>query len=594
MNNATPTTVPAMLKARALASPQQVAFHYKQHDQWCSLTWSDYWQQANHIAAQLQQQGVQPGESVVIILPTSLEWELIDKAALMIGAVVVGIEPHAPPEHMTAILQQCQADIWVVADTALAERLSDAPKPKLIISLDPNPPASATPTLAWDTLLNEPTSALQPEYTGPGPDEPAALIFTSGTTGAPKAILYTHQQVVTACDAIQDRFQLQASDQGICWLPLANLFQRIVNLCLMQAGGSSHIVDDPQQIMTAITELKPTFFIGVPRVYEKISKGIQAQLGKLPRWPRQCLNYGLNQAIAYHRHTTNNETPTVAMALANRLLQPTLLAKFRAALGGNLRFIVSGSAPCPEWITHFFNSMGIPLLEAYGISENIVPVCANSLTESKPGSVGKPLKSNQVKLADDGEVLVKGPGLFRHYGASSTQPAALAEDSLTADGFYRTSDFGHFDAHGFLYLTGRKSDLIKSSTGRRISLTKVETALSQAAEIDQVMVYGANRKGLVALISLADPQPHTPETTAALANSLATASAGLAAYEQIHAALILAAPLTIEAKELTPNLKIRRQFVADKYQPELDQLYTELSEQPTDAESNPTPMIRYQ
>ena len=597
-----PLTIPAMLERRARQTPDRTALYYKEDGIWATISWSEYWTSVQNIASQLHQHGISAGANIAIILPTCKEWEFIDKAALALGAVVVGIEPHIPNEHINAIIELANTSVLVVQDLkqALALGADTLHTMDLIITLANDPPLTVGPTVTWAQLI-KPAAAEQAIKSRAKSTAPAAVIFTSGTTGSPKAIQYSHSQVMAACYAIRNTFNVSEQDIGICWLPLANLFQRIVNLCAMSLGSATYIVEDPKKIMDEVVVVQPTYFIGVPRVYEKIYKGIQAKFLQMPAWMGKCITFGLDQ-VQQRQHMLERNRPIPAhIKLTYFVMNITILRALRNIMGGNLKFMVTGSAACPEWITRFFHAIGIPLLEAYGVSENIIPISANQLNDYQAGSVGKPLPGNQVTVSDEGEILVKGPGLFQGYQQSSSTDA-----SFTKEGYYRTSDYGYFDHNGYLHITGRNSDIIKTSTGRRIPLTRIESLLQKISVIDQAIVMGNGKRLLVTIITLDQERlselgiflPQTSndnELTAIeqyafinsiIAKEIRTATISLAPYEQIAGCLISPTPFSIENGELTRNLKIRRQAIEAQYHKSIEQLYQTLEHQeyPNDKE----------
>jgi long-chain acyl-CoA synthetase len=573
-----PQTIPELLRYRAQQRPDSIAcYHHAGEQGWVATIWSDYSEKVSRVAASLVSNGLGKGDHLGIIIPTCREWDIAEKAALSLGVVVVGIEPHAPLQHQERIIRHAGINALLVSDLEQLELLDDAAcrDLTLIITLQDcsqdKEREERARVLQWRNIYENPGNS---DGSTPIGSDPATIIFTSGTTGEPKGIVYTHRQCMLACQSLLDIFgNFTAADNVICWMPLANLFQRIMNLCAVGTGSPVYFVENPQQVMDYIEGVKPSVFIGVPRFYEKLWSGILEQIETMPVWQRVPASLSLDIA---HRHASScreGKTPSILLRLALRAADAVVLAKLRGIMGGRIQYMISGSAPCPTKVLEFFGAIGLPLLEAYGISENIVPVAANRPEDYRLGSVGKPLTLNQVKISADGEVLVKGEGLFSGYYHD-----AESAGNFTEDGFYATQDYGFFDEDGYLFLKGRKSEIIKTSTGRRIALNRVENVLRQIALVDQVVVVGSGRKSLLAIVAL-DPDRLQAQQAAKPVNIEALLAAevqekcrALAPYERVRGCLVTSGQFTIEAAELTPNLKFRRAVIEAHHAEDIDRL----------------------
>jgi long-chain acyl-CoA synthetase len=327
----------------------------------------------------------------------------------------------------------------------------------------------------------------------------------------------------------------------ICWLPLSSLFQRMAVLVAAATGMESHFLNDPRRILETVANVAPSFLIGIPRFFEKLEE--------------------------YVRASDEHETKP-----------------WRE----RLRFTISGSAPLARTVQEYLYSRGVLVLEAYGCSENTIPIAANRVTEHRFGSVGKPVSPNEVRIAEDGEVLVRGPGVFSGYLGNSN-----SNQWFTSDRFYRTGDCGRFDADGFLYLTGRKSDIIKTSTGRQISPSAIEDVYREIPYVDQIVVFGSGRKQLVALVTLnsdvlakylplsdrnsSAQSLATPLISKRVADDFQAMNARLADFEQVRAVGILANALSVEGGDLTPNGKLRRTVIEAKFGDFISRLSDDLS-----------------
>jgi len=598
MNHQRPaTTVPELLCRRVEETPHAAAVYRRLGArQWAGTTWSELEDQVQRLAAALKRLGVRKGDRLAIYARTCPKWQVAELAGLLAGAVVVGVDAHASAEQVAYVLRHSGAKFMVVDEADKARQIPEGIRRglALVIAMESSAdgPRDGDCRL-WDEVFGgaplpgDGDAVSFPALTG---DDPATLIYTSGTTGRPKAIEYTHHLLLVACQAIARAVpELGPADRLLCWLPMAHLFQRMVNLTAIVHGTQTYFVEDPREIMTSIGEVRPSLFVAVPRFYERLYEGIARRLARQPRWMAWITRTALRAGAAHAGRARRGERPSPGQWLWHAVLDRLVLRKIRAAMGGRIKFMITGSAPTPAWLLEFFHSVGLLMLEAYGISENTVPMAMNLPEDYRFGSVGRPLPGNEIRLAPDGEVLVRGPGVFCGYHEADDEGRRF-----TAEGFYRTGDLGHLDEEGFLYLTGRKAEIIKTSTGRRISPARVEAAYAQSPLMDQVVVFGNARKYLVGLLVLrrsaveealaetgvdvaaSDGNIHQlPATEALVHRELDRWGRELAPHERIVDFAILPEPLSVARGELTPTLKVRRGRVAELYSHLIDPLYGE-------------------
>ncbi len=583
-----PKTIPEFLRGRVRESPHAVATcHYVEGKGWVSTIWADYFEEVQQIASALKRYGVEKEDRLGIMIPTCREWDLIEKAALMLGAVVVGIEPHASVEHKELIIRHTGASALFVNEPGQLKVLSEETvrAHKLIVALEGCSGDDPIRVTAWQDLRADTADIQDFAKEGPAGSDPATIIYTSGTTGTPKGILYTHEQLMAACRSLLEVFRTFGENgRVICWLPLVNLFQRMLNLWAVGTASGIYFVEDPRQVFDHIQSIEPLLFAGVPRFYEKLYGSIQARIDSMRVWQKQLVLAAIGIAERCARFRRKHQAPPLWLRALYPAADALVLAKLRNVMGAKIKYMITGSAPCPVEILEFFDAIGLPLLEAYGMSENIVPIAANRLEDYRLGSVGKPLALNEVKIAEDGELLVKGPGLFSGYYGSEHP-----REGFTPDGFYPTGDFGYFDEGGYLYLRGRKSEIIKTSTGRRLSLVGVESALRQIPFVDHVAVIGSGRKALIAILTLdqerlgdletgaqGSGQGLSPQLRERLTKEILLKEQNLAPYERISGCILYREPFTVSGGELTPNLKLRRAVIETKHTEEINRLYKEL------------------
>jgi long-chain acyl-CoA synthetase len=580
-------TATALLQHQAATVPDAAAtFHRINSSQWVPTTWKTLYREVERTARAFSGLGLRKSDRLAIIAHTCREWVVAELAGMRAGAAIVGIDPHAGPEQISWILDHSQAAAVVVARAGVLDAVPEHVLQRLtfVVTLDGTGPAvHASKVVTWEALssMNAPDAGPPP----PQPEDPATVIYTSGTTGQPKGIEYSHRQMMTACEASLEAFPvLRQPNRFICWLPMAPLFQRMLNLVAFAGGSTIYFSEDPRQIMQVAAQVRPTVFASVPRFYEKVYEAIQHRLSSSVGVRKRLSRAALSAGAAWSRAVRAGGFASWPLRARRALHDRLVLRRIRAVMGGEIRLMLTGSAATPAWLLEFFHSIGFLLLEAYGISENPVPVAANRPDAYRFGSVGRPLALNSVRLTPDGEVVVKGPAMFHGYLGEPRNPEAWTED-----GYYRTGDLGRFDSDGFLYLTGRSSEIIKTSTGRRISPAVVEGTYRRASSIDQVVVIGQNRPFLVALIV-----PNTPAGAAIddalvdrVENEIAGLAGSLAKHEQVRAFALLAAPLSVESGELTANLKPRRHVIASRHAALIESMFEPDAEIPAGRRCRP-------
>jgi long-chain acyl-CoA synthetase len=522
---------------------------------------------------------------------TCREWQVAEIGALLARAAVVGIDAHAAPEQAAWILKHSGACALVVDDSEtlrkLPVELTDPLKFSLIV-FDRREGARAG-ACSWQDCMTAATISTSEPDSNPHLTDAAVVIYTSGTTGTPKGIEYSHEQLMTSAWAMFDEFPDFGRGRFVCWLPMSALFQRMMNLLAFATDSVTYFVEDPRDIVRRLPEIRPTVFTSVPRFYEKLYEGIQQRLASQTGRQKRLVERALAVGAVWSRAERVGERPTWGFRVRHAILDRLVLRRIRAVMGGEIRLMVSGSAAAPVWLLEFFHSIGLLVLEAYGITEDPVPVAVNRPSEYRFGSVGKPFSVNRVQIGENGEVQVRGPATFGGY-IGEGRPV----DRFTADGYYRTGDAGYFDADGFLFLTGRISEIIKTSSGRRISPIAVEGIYQRSRFVDQIVVFGHNRPFLVALVAL-----NVPAVADALASAGFTAitsqeawhnatavmdllrrefdvlGESLARHERIRTFTILPAPFSIERGELTATLKPRRTQIEERYRDAIDAMFAQ-------------------
>ena len=561
-------SVPGLLDVRSADSPNEAALWQLDADEkWVASNWADYRRAVAALANGFRKLGLAQGDRVAILASSSKAWDYAQLAILAAGGVAVGLDSHGLDEHSQEIARRCDFSGVVVTNHRLLEKLGDevCRKLRFVVSIEP---CAEPGVVDLASLISE--EAPSDDWNQAQADAVATIIFTSGTTGAPKGIEYTHRQICLAAAAILSAFpDLAEGSRLACWLPLSNLFQRIINICAIGRGAQTFYLADPREIMRVVSAIAPDVFIGVPRFYEKLYAGIEQALAGKPAWQRGlahwALRVGERQAGAQRAGLRCGLPQKLEWVLAERLV----LSKLRAILGPNLRFMISGSAPMPVWLLERFHAMGILVLEAYGLSENIIPVALNRPGQFRFGSVGLPLPGCEVRLADDGELLVRGPGVCRAYIGE-----AGGEARIDSAGFLASGDFASIDDDGYVTLTGRKSEIFKTSTGRRVAPALIESLLRQLPQVDYAAVFGAGRTQPTALLVISEAawQGDQQQFCQRFRREAQRALAPLPAYLHPAGVALTTRLFTIAGGELTANLKLRRRTIEENFAEVLGEL----------------------
>ena len=582
-------TIPEMLEKRAADTPDRPA-HYTRGDQknWVSTSWKEYYETVAAIAGGLKKVGIKPGDHIGIMAPTSQTWEFVQMAILYSRGVVIGIDLNEIQENINLIVKKSALAGIVVQNLQLLKKIDPENLSGLTfyISMDTlDEPRDSGRVLFLDDLKKSEQQTILPAET-----DPATIIFTSGTTGEPKGILYRHDQVRIACRSILDGFDDLDSHYHVpCWLPLSNLFQRIINFCAIELGATTYFVDNPRQIISLLPQINPHLFIGVPRVFEKVYEAIQARISEKSPLQQKLIEYAVSMGDRHAAAIRNNTSLSFFEQVQYKLMDRLILKNIRSFLGKNMKYLISGSAPMPVWLLEKYHALGILVLEAYGSSENIIPNAMNVPKAFKFGTVGRPRPENEIKFLEDGELLIKGPGVFEGYYKDTSDKAVFSDD-----GYYPTGDYVSADKDGFLSITGRKSEVFKTSTGKKIAPAGIEEYLRQVPYVEHAVVFGAGKKFVIALVSLSPDglarlagqegekdlskiEANVDEQClAAIATDITACLEPLPGFQQPAGLLVTGYQLNVENKDLTANFKLKRKHISERFDAPIQELYRQL------------------
>ena len=543
--------------------------------------------------------GVKPGDRVGLFSTNRPEWHTADFAINGAGAVTVPIYFNESPDRMTYILKHCGAKVIFVAGKPQVEKLffvrGNLPELENIIVADAGG-YGPSEWLRYETLVEsagkKDVASYRERASQVLPDQLASIIYTSGTTGEPKGVMLTHSNFCSNVTDVGQDFHLNpAEDVALSFLPLSHVYERTVAYIYLFQGCPLAYVESIDAVPQALLEVRPTVVAAVPRFFEKIYARLVEQGSKTAGVKRMIFDWAMKIANQSAHWRASGRQASLAVKLAWLLANQLVYKKVRTGLGGRLRLVSSGGAPLAKELTDFFWAVGVPIYQGYGLTETS-PIVSTNYPVNRPGSSGKPIANVHVRIAEDGEILVKGPCIMQGYYKN---PEATRE-ALTPDGWFSTGDIGHLDKDGYLYITDRKKDLIKTAGGKFVAPQPIENLLKTSPYILNAMVIGDKRRFIAALIV---PNPATvgarladeglkfssPAEMAAHARAHALIeqeikrlTGHLAQYETIKRFALLPEDFTFDGGTLTFTLKLKRRAVEERYRQAIESLYADVAE----------------
>lgn len=554
------STLAQWILKRILHTDPTPKLFVQRQKQWQGQSWAQAGAQLQHISTGLYHLGLHPGERVAIIGDPDPFWILYDFATLLNGAITVGIYPTLTAAQTAYQLQHSQACIVIVGDDQQLDKITSIkaqlPALRHLLRWDWEPPSAALNH--WPDVQKRAQNVQSTDI--------ASLVYTSGTTGPPKAAMLSHGALCQVCEGTQRLLPLSQGERSICFLPLAHVLQRIGVYRALIEDIAAYFCQRFDEVPATLPIAQPSLLLAVPRMLEKIKAGIEKQVSQQsPLRQRifyQALAIGHQRSLALEQGQMLSLSLRIKWRFAQRVFD-----KVQTRLGGRLKLFACGGAALAPDVARFFHAMGIDVLEGWGLTETCAPATMNTLQNFRFGTVGKVLPNTEIRLATDGEIWVRGPGLFSGYW---NNPDATAD--VFEDGWFKTGDIGAWD-DGFLKIIDRKKELIITSGGKNIAPLPLEQRL-KIAPIGQAIVIGDHRPYLVALLA-PDPegQPPTDAEKARIDEHIQAINTTLAPFEQLKAWAWLPETLTVENGLLTPTQKIRRRPIAERYAPLIETLY---------------------
>jgi long-chain acyl-CoA synthetase len=590
-------SVAHMFLDRVAATPHAEAFRYPQDGSWESVTWQQVGERVYNIAGGLIALGIAPGDRVALASSTRYEWVLVDFAVMCAGAATTTVYPTTNARDAAYIVANSGSRVVVAEDQTqlqkLVEHRAELPDVGKVVTIDGNGDSDWVITLdeleqLGKQLLADLPDAVERRVAAISPGQLASLIYTSGTTGRPKGVRLTHRAWTYTAAAIDALDILGPDDLNFLWLPLAHTFGKVMLALPLQIGFPTAIDGRVDRIVDNLAVLHPTLMGAAPRILEKAHARVEGMVAEQGELRKMIFDWAIRLGITVSQARQTGKKPSLMSSLAYRVADRMVFSSIRERFGGRLRFFVSAAAALDRDVAQWFDAVGIVVLEGYGLTETAAASFINRPNAYRLGTVGWPFPETEVKIAEDGEILLKGPGVMSEY---HDLPDATAE-ALDPDGWLRTGDIGELDADGFLRITDRKKDMFKTSQGKYVAPSAIDAKFKGLCPYaSELLVYGEAKPYCVALVAL-DKEAivdwaakhslagksfseiaHDEKTRDLIAEYIEALNLELNRWEQIKSFAIADREFSVEAGDLTPSMKLRRRAVLDGFTDRLSALY---------------------
>lgn len=590
-----PTTLGHCILSMRDRNTKNIAVMLKTNGSWQNKTWQEYYKEVETLGSALLSLGIKEGDRVAIMANTRYEWSVADLGILGIKAVTVPVYQNSTAEDVEYILNDCAARILICEGRGplkIFESIkSKCPHIEKVVVLEEN--CQNQSVLTWPQIhkLGEEYLKKNPNHYREicqtlQPEDTATIIYTSGTTGRPKGVLLTHLQGFSEVSEAYPLCGITEKDISLTFLPYAHILGRIEHWGHIFVGCTLAYAESIEKIRGNLTEIRPTFMVSVPRIFEKIYGGILAQIQTQPL-KLKLFQWALDIGRKVGDHKMSGEALPLDLLLKYELARKLVLGKITDAFGGRLRFAISGGAPISKDIAIFFHSAGVLILEGYGLTETTAAIAVNTPFNYRFGSVGRPIGDVKFRIAEDGEILVKSAKVMKEYYNN----IEATKEAFT-DGWFHTGDIGEILPSGDLKITDRKKDLIKTAGGKYVAPQRLDGLLKLCPYISHVHIHGDQKKYIVALLTLDRPSVenlarekniqfsdwnelvNSPFVRELLRKAVSDANNELASWESIKKYAILPNEFTIEGGELTPSLKVKRKVIDQRFKDKIDELYS--------------------
>lgn len=563
---------------------EKTALLVKREKQYRPITYTELGKRVYAFARALHELGVRKGDRVAILAENCPEWAITDWATLCLGAITVPIYPTLTAPQVGEILCDSEPKVLVVSDKKqrrkALEAIEGTPLNPQIICIEPD---SGGETPSFEQMLNQPgtltESELQAIVEASQPSDIITFIYTSGTTGEPKGAMLTHSNLIPNIEGVLELIDWRPGDVFLSFLPLSHVFERMGGHFLpIYAGLTIAYAESLFTLANDMVTVKPTLMLGVPRFYASVMDRILASVRQMPPLRQKLFYRMLEVGKVYAQCWREGRSAPLGVRLRHGILDKLVASKIRERVGGQLRYFVSGGAALPKEVAEFFHAFGILIIEGYGLTETSPVLTVNPPNAPRFGSVGKPIRGVEIRIAEDGEILARGPNIMLGY---YNKPEATAA-AIDPDGWFHTGDVGHMDSDGYLYITDRKKDIIVLANGKNVAPQPLENLLKQSDLVQEAVVYGDGMSAPVALIvpnidalrAFAKQEGVDADGDVLLNHDavqkryrqeLERVNRELADFQRLKGFRLVSQPFSIETGELTPTLKVKRRVVAEKY-----------------------------
>jgi long-chain acyl-CoA synthetase len=575
------------------------ALTYKRNGSWISISSSKLLERIRNVSAGLYSLGIRKGDRAAILAANSSEWTLADAACQFGGVIDVPIYTTLTPTSVNYILNDSESKVLFLEDEASYERLRDVIRQtsavRQVVLFQSTKDVSAE-TISFAelehrgaNLLREDQHLLERLASDVRPDDAATIIYTSGTTGEPKGVMLTHSNIISNVIDAAEKYSFSGDDTSLSVLPLSHIFERTGMYLYIFYGMRVHYAESIEKVPDNLQEIRPTIFIGVPRIFEKVYAKAKLNATQKGRSKELIFDWAMEIAKQVALKKEHDKPLSLYMFAKHRLADKLVYKKLRDFFGGRLRYCITGGAALPDGIFLIFTGAGIPIMQGYGLTETSPVISSNNPANGKVGTVGKPIRNVKVRIADDGEIEVTGPGVMLGY----YNKVEATREAFTEDGWFRTGDIGKLDEDGFLTITDRKKELFKTSGGKYIAPSHIEQMIRGSRFVSQAVLIGNGRRFPAALIvpnfeqldsyaklkgldigSRSEYCAH-PKIIDLIRRQLDSMTSDLAQFEKVKRFVLLENEFTVEGGELTPTLKVKRRAVDEKYRDVIEHIYSE-------------------
>jgi long-chain acyl-CoA synthetase len=594
-----PATLAELFLQTAKKHPHPNTLNYKKDGEWIPISAEKIVERAENIALGLHSLGIGKGDRVAILAANSPDWTITDAGAQLAGVIDVPIYTTLAPNSVEYIVNDSGTKVFFLQDKATFERLAEIipnckSLEKLVFFDGTDVTAENSISLvelekAGEKLRTEQSDLMEKLTKAVSKDDIATLIYTSGTTGEPKGVMLTHENLISNLIDAGENFSFSGKDKALSVLPLSHVFERNGMYLYLFNGMTVYYAESIEKVADNLQEVRPTVFVGVPRIFEKVYAKARLKASQAGSLKGKLFDWAIRVGKEYSYKTEHQQTISRLLAIKHSLADKMVFSKFRAFFGGNLRFCITGGAALSDEIFYIFNGAGVKIMQGYGLTETSPVITSNNPINVRVGTVGKPIRHVEVRLAEDGEIEVSGANVMLGY---FNKPEAT-HDVFTADGWFKTGDIGKFDADGFLKITDRKKELFKTSGGKYIAPAPIEQMIKGSQFVSQVVLIGNDRKFASALIvpdfeslgnyskqmglNLTSPAEfcQSDKIVKLLEKEIDQLTETLSQFEKVKKIALLENELTVEGGEMTPTLKVKRRVVDEKYRDVIEKIYTD-------------------